>query len=122
MAQAKMETKQTTDTRGRNALIGGGVGGAAGLVTWLIAGGVGVATGGVGSGLGALGLTALGVGAGAAGGAATGTKAIIVQSTALYSPWAWGAVFCVDVIMCFIGAAETKELVLEWKSALHEQA
>ncbi len=113
MAPAKIQSQQTTDTRGRNALVGAGVGGTAGLVTWLIVGGIGIATGGVGFGLGAIGLTAIGVGAGAVGGAATGSKATVVQSSALYSPWAWGSVFCVGLILCFIGAGETKKLVLE---------
>lgn len=122
MAQAKMQSQQTTDTRGLNALVGAGVGGATGLVTWLIVGGVGIATGGVAFGLGALGLTALGLGAGALAGAATGSKTTLVQSSALYSPWAWGSVFCVGLILCFIGASETKKLVLALRNKPQQQA
>ena len=46
MANAKMINTSETNTKGRNALIGAGIGAGGGIITGLIIGGIGIATGG----------------------------------------------------------------------------
>jgi hypothetical protein len=121
MAMAKQISETVNDSRGRNAAVGAGIGGAGGIVTGLVIGGVGIATGGTAFAVGLPMMALLGAGGGALAGAATGTKEVIQQSETLYSPWAWGAILIVGLLLAWHGMKmfrETKRIVLEDPKAL----
>jgi hypothetical protein len=83
---AGLNDTTTSSTKVENAAVGGAIGAGVGLGTYLIVGGIGVATGGIGFALGAVALTALGTGAGALTGAATGETTVVLYS---YPTWLW---------------------------------
>lgn len=66
--------KVIRSTKARNSGLGAVVGGTAGLVTYGIIGGIGIATCGTGIGIGALGLAAIGLCGGALSGAALSSE------------------------------------------------
>ena len=109
MAGASVQASSTTSNVAANSGIGAIIGGGAGLGTWLIVGSIGVATGGTAFAVGGIAMTALGIGSGALAGAATGTSKTIVQSSALYSPWAYGAVIIVGLLVAQNGIKQLKQ-------------
>lgn len=100
----------TSSTKGENAAIGGAIGAGVGLGTYLIVGGIGVATGGVGFALGAVALTAIGTGAGALSGAATGETTVVLYS---YPTWLWVTLMILGCVTLF---AAYRDLRRHWSS------
>jgi hypothetical protein len=91
-------TKEVTEVREvRHTREGMVAGGAAGLATWLLFGGVGIATGGIAFGLGAIGLTAVGTGVGGLVGAANTEVVVITRHIPLLAHEA--------VVKMYMGAA-----------------
>ncbi|WP_416401467.1 hypothetical protein [Alicycliphilus denitrificans] len=94
---------------GATALGGGAAAGAGvGLLTYLVIGTVGVATGGTGVALGALAMSLIGGGVGAAG-AAAGAAGFRALSYPLVSPWFWGPVIGLGIYL-IVGKDIPKEL------------
>lgn len=84
---------------GGPALGGGAAAGAeVGLLTYLVIGTVGVATGGTGVALGALAMSLIGGGVGAVG-AAAGVSGFRALSYPLVSPWFWGPVIGLGIYL-----------------------
>jgi hypothetical protein len=121
MADATMTEKSEVNTRGRNAAVGAGIGAAAGVGAFLVFGAIGVVTGGIGFGIGAVGLAALGAGAGGLAGAATGEATTITKTTALYSPWAWGSVGLGGAFLVYLGCSGMRRLVKAARDAPTQQ-
>lgn len=84
---------------GLGAIGGGAAAGAGvGLLTALVIGTVGVATGGAGIALGALGMALIGGGVGAAGGVVGGAGFRVITYP-LVSPWFWGPVVVLGIYL-----------------------
>ena len=109
MAQV-ISTTDTKDTRRRNAVVGAGVGAGGGIVTGLVIGGIGIATGGTAYAIGLPAMALLGAGGGALAGAATGKVTTIQQADSLHSPLACGAVILVGCLMTFRGMKQFRFL------------
>ena len=113
MSMAQVVSTDTQDTRGRNAAVGAGIGAGGGIVTGLIIGGIGIATGGTAFAIGLPVMALLGAGGGALAGAATGTVKTVEQADSLYSPLAWGAIIIVGVLVALHGMKQFRSIKRE---------
>ena len=103
----------TSSTKAAHAATGAIIGAGVGYGTFLMLGGIGVATGGVGFAIGAVALTAMGVGAGALTGAATGKTIIVVYD---YPIWLWVMFILLGCIALIATYANLKSVVLSTTS------
>ena len=99
----------TSSTKAAHAATGAIIGAGLGYGTFLMMGGIGVVTGGVGFAIGAVALTALGVGAGALTGAATGKTIIVVYD---YPIWLWVMLILFGCVALIFTYANLKSVVL----------
>lgn len=103
----------TSSTKAAHAATGAIIGAGVGYGTFLLMGGIGVVTGGVGFAIGAVALTALGVGAGALTGAATGKTIIVIYD---YPIWLWVMFILLGCIALIAAYANLKSVVLSTTS------
>ena len=88
----------------------------------IILGGVGIATGGVAFGVGALGLTLLGAGSGGVIGAATGETTVTVWTVPLYDPWVWGGLIATGAALIVVGSFNLQFTIYQPERTLNLRA
>jgi hypothetical protein len=108
MSQARRISIEThaEHTKARDSAYGAGIGVGVGVVTWLVVGGVGIATGGAGFAVGAPLIIALGAGSGAVAGAAMGHDKVtqIQHIVPMYSTSAWVTQLVIGIVVTLVGA------------------